>query len=276
LSGQTSSPFRLDGSVALITGAASGLGRSHALALARAGANLGLVDLGDDHSDAEPGYSLSRADALEEVARSVREAGVQVTAVTGDVRRREDMDAAVTKVVAELGRLDTVVANAGVMVMARAADMAPKSWALMVDTNLTGTLHCCQAAIPTMVEQGHGRIIVISSMAALKGSSEESGYSATKAGQLGLVRSLAIELGPHNITVNAVCPGAIATNMNRGLAEIRGQDWKGLLNTWRQGQPMPVELEPVDVSNAVIFLASDAARYVTGLAIPVDAGISAV
>ena len=186
-----------------MTGGASGLGRSHALALAGEGADVTVFDLGDSHRDAEPGYALSRQAELDATIADVRANGRRALGLTGDVRNQEQLDAAVAATLSELGRIDILVANAGIALMAPAWEMPREEWDLQLGTNLTGVWQSCKAVIPHMIERQYGRIILISSTLALKGSKGFAGYAAAKAGVAGLGRALAVELAEHRITVNS-------------------------------------------------------------------------
>jgi len=258
--------------VVLITGAGGGLGRSHAIEVARRGADLVLFDLGDGHRDAEPGYTLANQSGLNETARSVRELGRRCLICTGDVRRQTDLDRAVERAIRDYGRIDSLVVNAGIIVTSPVWETTREEWDLLMGTNLTGAWQTMKAVVPHMISNNHGRIVVVASEAGLKGFANIGAYAASKAGLIVLSKSLAIELGSHLVTVNVVCPGSIPTGMNHGVAMRLGRDWDQLMTEFRQDQVLPVALEPSDVSHAVAFLLSDDARYVTGAVICVDAG----
>lgn len=265
---------RFDGSVVLVTGAAKGQGRSHAVRFAEEGADLVLVDVAADL----PGvpYAQGTAEQLEETAALVEEAGRRAVVARADVRDRAALDAAVRAGVDALGPLGVVVANAGVVQIKPAAEVTVEDWATVVGINLTGTWNTVQLALPHLAPGAS--VIVTSSAAGAKGVPHMSHYSAAKAGLLGLVRSLAAELGPQGIRVNAVLPTTVDTDMVRwsypmfrpdlpepGPADVR--DAFAALNVL----PVPW-IEPADVTAAVLWLASAEARYVTGVTLPVDAG----
>jgi SDR family mycofactocin-dependent oxidoreductase len=248
LRGRREEVGRVEGKVALITGAARGQGRSHAVRLAEEGASIVAVDICGPLSTTT--YPPATSDDLDLTMKLVEAAGGQVLGRQADVRDLEAMDAVVDSAVERFGRIDVVVANAGIATFGAVADITPELWQEMLDINLTGVWHTVRAATPPMVEADRGgSMILISSVGGLKGSAWLSHYVTAKHGVVGLMRALANELAPHRIRVNTVHPTGVATPM------------------------MPVTaIEPEDVSNAVLWLASDEARYVTGATIPVDAG----
>lgn len=257
--------------VALVTGAARGQGRAHAVALAAAGLDVVACDLVEDRPSVP--YPLATPADLAETARAVGEAGRRCVAVPADAAGVAAMRAAVAAA-AELGPLRVVCANAGVISFGRAWELSEAQWDQVVETNLKGVWATCRAAIPGLIERGEGgSIVVTGSAASLRGYAGIAHYAAAKHGVVGLVRSLAIELAPHRIRVNCVLPGGVRTPM--GTAEA--------MQGWLAAEPdaaraltalLPVDLvEPEDVSAAVVWLASDAARYVTGVVLPVDGGV---
>jgi SDR family mycofactocin-dependent oxidoreductase len=257
--------------VALVTGAARGQGRAHALALARAGADVVVCDLAADLPTVP--YGLGTEADLEETARAVRATGRRCAAVRADAASVGQMEHAVARA-DELGALEVVCANAGVISFGRSWELTEAQWDQVVATNLKGVWATCRAAIPGLVERGRGGSIVITgSAASLRGYPGISHYAAAKHGVIGLMRSLAIELAPHRIRVNCVLPGGVRTPM--GTADA--------MQGWLAAEPeasraltalLPVDLvEPDDVSAAVAWLASDSARLVTGVVLPVDAGV---
>lgn len=263
----------LDGKVAFITGAARGQGRAHALRLAGEGADIIAIDLCDQIASVP--YPMATTEDLDKTAELVSATGSRVVARRADVRDRAGLATALADGVDELGRLDIVVANAGIAPMA-AAD----GWSDVIDVNLTGVYHTIETAIPTMIAQGHGgSIVLISSAAGLAGiGSHDSGaigYTAAKHGLVGLMRVYANLLAQHSIRVNSVHPAGVDTPM---INNDYTRQWLADL-TARTGSPpdmgnaLPVAvLESVDIANAVAWLVSDAARYITGITLPVDAG----
>jgi SDR family mycofactocin-dependent oxidoreductase len=272
---------KLTGKVALITGAARGQGRSHAVRLAEEGADVIAVDICGPIDTAFP--TATSAD-LETTVRQVEALDRRIVPKVADVRDYEQLEAAVTDGLAELGRLDMVVANAGIadwFELHTAEGISEESWQTMLDVNLTGVWHTCKATIPHL---GSGASIVMTSSATgLKGVGNISHYAASKHGVIGLMRSLSQELGPRMIRVNAICPGQVGTDMIRNqptydifcphLDSPTEEDFKQFSEATFL-MPIPW-LEPVDISNAVAFLVSDEARYITGVALPVDAGFVA-
>lgn len=270
----------LDGKVAFITGAARGQGRSHAVALAENGADIVIVDI--DHDIESVFYPLATADDLEETVRLVEKTGQRVLARTVDVRDSSALDATVAEAIATLGHIDIVSANAGIATtMMKTWEMSERDWQDVIDVNLTGVWRTIKAVAPPMITADRGGSIVLtSSLAGLKGYSNIAGYVAAKHGVNGLMRTLANELGPYNIRVNTVCPGLIHTDMmmnqptyNIFRPEIENPTKEDATEVFRSMQVLPTDwLEPQDVSEVIVWLASDAARFITGTAIPVDAG----
>jgi NAD(P)-dependent dehydrogenase (short-subunit alcohol dehydrogenase family) len=260
--------------IALVTGGAKGLGRFYSLALAEAGADVAIFDLGDGHRDAEPGYPLGTQADLDEAVSLIEAQGRRAVGLTGDVRNQNDLELAIDTAVRDFGKIDIVVANAGIAMMGPAWEMSREEWDLLVGTNLTGVWQTCKAVIPHMIEQQYGRIILISSCVALKGWEQLAPYAATKRAVIALAETLAMELAPHNITVNALAPSTVDSGTNRGLALKHGLVWDDLVGGWLDTQTIKHLVEPQDLSRAVIYLASDDARFITGITLPVDAGSS--
>jgi SDR family mycofactocin-dependent oxidoreductase len=268
---------RVAGKVALVTGAAKGQGRSHCVRLAEEGARVVAVDLCADL----PGvtYAQGTPDDLAETARLVEAAGGEVVTATADVRDRAALAAAVAAGVAAFGRLDIAVANAGVIQLKPTLEVDDDDWDTVVGINLTGTWRTVQAVLPGLLDRG-GSIVVTSSAAGLKGPPNMAHYAASKAGVVGMVRSLATELGPRNVRVNAIAPTTVDTDMVhwQGAYDLFRPDLdhptrEDVEPVFRSLNVLPVPwIEPQDISNAVLWLASDEARYVTGITLPVDAG----
>lgn len=270
---------RVANKVALVTGAAKGMGRSHCVRLAEEGADIVAVD----HCRQEDGvqYPMGTPEDLAETAALVEKLGRRAITSQTDIRDLDALTAVVADARKELGSLDIVVANAGISTLGAAWELTPAQWQAVLDTNLTGTWNTVKAAVPAMIEQGTGgAVVLVSSAAGIRGFGGMGHYSASKAGIIGLMQTLAQELGPHSIRVNTVNPGLINTDMSMNPALISqflpdtpnptqediAQAYKGLTLL-----PEPW-LEPVDVSNAVLWLTSDEGRYITGITVPVDGG----
>jgi SDR family mycofactocin-dependent oxidoreductase len=262
---------RLEGKVALVSGAARGQGRSHAVRMAQEGADIIAFDVCQQLPTV--GYKMSTPEDLKETARQVEELDRRIIAREADVRDAAAVRAVVEEGVSELGRLDIVSANAGIATFVENAwSMEDDVWEETIAVNLTGVWKTLKAAIPAMINAGNGgSIIITSSTAGLKGMAGIAHYDSSKHGVVGLMRTLAIELAQHSIRVNTVHPTGVNTPMvvNDYMAQFLDADTGGanIMNL------LPVELvEAVDISNAVLWLASDEARYVTGVSLPVDAG----
>ncbi len=270
----------LTGQTAFVTGAARGQGRSHALALAEAGADIIAVDICAD-VDTAP-YALSATADLEATAKEIEALDRRVVAVQCDVRDSAGLDAAVARGVAELGGIDILVANAGIWALGRLWEITDAQWQEMLDINLTGAWRTLKAVVPTMIEAKHGAIVLTSSVNGFEAGAGMTHYVAAKHGVLGLMRNAAIELGPYNIRCNAVCPGIVDTKMN---------DWQGAYDMMAGHEGGSAQdrhdnafgwsalagrglLAPSTISRSVVFLASDDARDITGVALPVDGGHS--
>jgi SDR family mycofactocin-dependent oxidoreductase len=268
----------LEGKVAFITGAARGQGRSHALRLAQEGADIIAVDLCEDI--ASNPYPLATEADLEETVQGVKELDRRVVACKADVRDFSQLQTVVDEAVTELGRLDIVVANAGISPMVVEPADPVQNWRDVIDTNLTGAFNTVQVSLPALIAGGvGGSIVLTSSTAGLKGSLAWKtvggyGYTAAKHGLVGLMRAFAFDLAEHSIRVNTVHPTGVNTDMvnNESMGTLLASNpvaGAALVNL------MPVQvIEPIDVSNAVAWLVSDQARYVTGITLPVDAGFT--
>ena len=271
----------LGGRVAFVTGAARGQGRAHALALADAGADVAICDIAAD-LDTVP-YALGTAEELAETAAAVESRGRRCVSVVADVRDTDQIEGAVATAVSELGRLDVMVANAGVCGFGNFWEITDEMWDEMIGTDLTGAFKTMRAAVPHMIEGGHGRIIATSSMGGRAGNRNLAHYVAAKWGVIGLVKTLALEVAEHGITVNAVCPATVDTPMVHNPAlyglfcpgmEAPSRD--DVQPIYERMNPMGVPwLSPEDVASAVLYLASDEARHVSGTALEVSLGNSA-
>ena len=271
----------LEGKVAFITGAGRGQGRSHALKLAEEGADIIALDLCED-AVGTIGYPLSTPDDLDATIAAVEAKGRKSVKGIADVRDLDQVLAVVDAGLAELGRIDIVCANAGIGSWAVAWEMTPEQWNDMIGINLTGVFNTTRAALPSMVERGEGgSVILTSSTAGIIGYANTAHYTAAKHGVIGLMKVLAQEAGLHGIRVNAICPTTVNTPLvindgtfqlfaphleNPGPSDVR--EPFAALNIL----PDVPWIEPSDVSEAVAWLASDAARYVTGVSLPIDAG----
>jgi (+)-trans-carveol dehydrogenase len=272
---------RLEGKVALVTGAARGVGRSLSSRLAEEGADIIAIDIcGQVDSVA---YRMATPDDLRHTVSQVEAQGRRIIAAQVDVRDLGLLTGVLGQAVADLGGLDVVCANAGIYSQGLASDLSEQTWKEMIDINLTGVWHTCKAAIPHLINGGRGgAIIITSSSVGLRASPNVGHYGATKHAVVGLMRTLALELGPHMIRVNSIHPTAIDTDMiqNESLYRLMvpgaphptREDVAPVLQSLN-ALPIPW-VEPRDVANAVLFLASDEARYVTGVALPVDAGMT--
>ncbi len=262
---------RVEGKRVLITGAARGMGRSHAQRLAQEGADLILVDICDSLPAVE--YPLATTEDLAETARLVEAHGRRAITYVVDVRDEQALTAAVDEGVAQLGGLDASVANAGVLTGGTWDTTTAAQWRTVVDVNLIGTWNTCRAAIPHLVQRG-GALINISSAAGIKGSPLHTPYTASKHGVVGLSKALANELAAVNIRVNTVHPTGVATGMQPASLHTLLHEQRADLGPIFQNALPIVMAEAVDISNAVLFLISDEARYVTGLEFKVDAGVT--
>jgi 3-oxoacyl-[acyl-carrier protein] reductase len=265
----------LSGRVALVTGGSRGLGRADALTLARAGADVVIADIQVESDSADvsewgPLAQAARAQGLvftEATAREIQEFGLRSAAVKCDVTKREEVEATVARVVGEFGSVDILVNNAGTLDhAAQFHNQSPELWQRDLDVNLTGAFNCAQAVWPHMKERGWGRIVNMASVAGTLGGFGQASYSTTKAGLLGLTKTLALEGGRHGITCNAIVPGVIGTEaFNFGNPEMNQR----IVDRTVLRRPG----EPQDVANAIAFLCSDLAAYVTGIELNVSGGV---
>ncbi|MFF2113608.1 mycofactocin-coupled SDR family oxidoreductase [Rhodococcus koreensis] len=273
---------RLAGKVAFITGGARGQGRAHAVRFAEEGANIVVVDQCAD-IDSVP-YALATTDDLDETVRLVKDRGVSVLSVRADVRDLAALECAHRLAIDEFDKIDVLVANAGVGSFGPALEISEQQWQDVIDIDLTGVWKTVRAVAPAMVKRGEGgSVILTSSVAGLVAFLNVAHYTAAKHGVVGLMRALAAELAPHRIRVNSIHPTTVDTPMVDN-AETRELFLPGVENPSREvaaelmknlnALPVPW-IEDVDVANAALWLASEEARYVTGVALPIDAGATA-
>jgi SDR family mycofactocin-dependent oxidoreductase len=273
---------RLDGKVAFITGVARGQGRSHAVRLAHEGADIVGVDLCADVGSV--GYEMATPDDLAETVREVEALGRRIVATQADVRNSAAMKAAVDDGVRQLGRLDIVLANAGVASFAPAEEMSDAMWDEMIDINLSGVFRTVRPAIPHLkANPDGGAIVLTSSTGGMKGLANIAHYCAAKHGLAGLMKTLAVELAPHHIRVNIVAPTNVDTRMiqNESTYALFFPDRDFASVTPEEAAPAFATLnlldvgwvDPSDVTEAVLYLVADSGRFVTGVELPVDAGM---
>jgi SDR family mycofactocin-dependent oxidoreductase len=268
----------LEGKVAFITGAARGQGRAHAVRLAREGADILAIDICADVPAMD--YPNATLADLRETAQLVEAQGRNIVALTADVRDLAGLQTAFDEGMTSLGRVDIVIANAGVVRLTDGGD-PDAVWRTIVDTNLTGTWNTISVALPTLRAQGPGgNIVIISSSAGLKPTAGFGigalAYTSTKTGLVGLMKQLAASLAPESIRVNSVHPTGVKSGMtmNEAMGKLVSQAMSGentAISAMQNAMPIDI-LEPEDIADAVAFLVSDQAKWITGTALPVDAG----
>ena len=266
----------LSGRVALVTGGSRGLGRADALTLARAGADVAIADIlveSDVSEETDRWGSLAtvaRTQGLvytESTAEEIRSMGRRALALKCDVTDREQVATAVARTLDELGSVDILINNAGTLDhVGQFHDQSPELWERDLRVNLTGSFNCAQAVWPHMKERGWGRIINMASVAGTLGGFGQASYSTTKAGLLGLTRTLAMEGGRHGITANAIVPGVIGSEAFHMANPVMNERIVARTVFKRPG-------EPQDIANAIAFLCSDLASYITGVGLYVSGGI---
>ena len=243
----------VDGRIALVTGASRGIGRAVALALAAEGADVAVNYAGSEK-------------AAQEVAEAIRAMGRRALVVQADVSDAEAVQKMVAAVTSEFGRIDILVNNAGITRDGLLMRMKDEDWEAVLKTNLTGVYNCTKAVAKGMMKQRYGRIINMTSVVGVTGNAGQANYAAAKAGVIGLTKSTAKELGSRAITANAIAPGFIESDMTAGLPEKNKQEMAAAIPLGKFGQP-------ADVAQAVVFLASDWASYITGQTLHVDGGM---
>lgn len=270
---------RMDGKVVFITGAARGQGRSHAVRLSAEGAQIVGVDLCKEVGTTH--YRLATSEDLAETQRLVEAQGGKMVALPADVRVLAQLEAAVRTALESLGHIDVLLVNAGIGSLGRSWELSEQQWRDMIDVNLTGAWLTVRAAVPHMIEAGRGgSIIFTNSVAGLLGRTNMSHYAASKHGLVGLMRSLANELAPYHIRVNSVHPGNVDTDMVQNetgrrllLPDVQNPTREQFAAEAAKLNALPVPwVDSEDVSHAVLWLASDESRFVTGATVPVDAG----
>jgi 2-hydroxycyclohexanecarboxyl-CoA dehydrogenase len=249
---------RLSGKVAVVTGAAQGIGRAIAMRLASEGAKVAIADILEDAADA--------------TAKGLREAGFKAIAVKLDVTSLDNALAATDRVVKDFGGIDILVNNAGWDKLEPFVQSTPETWDKVIAINFRGVIHCCKAVIPHLQAHGSGKVVSIASDAGRVGSLGEAVYSGCKAGIIGFSKTLARELARNNINVNVVCPGPTETALLRGVMDTQPK----VLEAMKRGIPMRRLGQPEDLAGAVAFLASPDADYITGQVISVSGGLTMV
>jgi NAD(P)-dependent dehydrogenase (short-subunit alcohol dehydrogenase family) len=269
---------RFDGKVVLITGGARGQGRSHAVALAREGASVALLDIASGEIG-HPPYRVASRDDLEQTAKLVEQAGGQALPLVADVREEEQVAAAVETAVGQFGGIDHLISNAGALAVFQQSWNIPKvDWDASIATNLTGHWLACKHAIPRMIErQGNRAIVLVSSGAGIQALPYASDYCAAKYGVVGLGKTLANELGPYRIRVNILVPGAQDTPMIDSCAEANGFTRDQMLGQFEDADLLGAgAMRPEEATTpAILWLLSDEAKWVNGAVQVVDAGLDA-
>jgi SDR family mycofactocin-dependent oxidoreductase len=269
----------LDGKTAMITGAARGQGRAHALACAREGADVILTDIAGQLSTVP--YKMAEPADLEETTALVKDLGRRVVSVRADVRVQAELDEAVDRGVRDLGQIDILIANAGIWTMTPFWQLSDEQWDEMIAVNLTGVWKSAKAVTPHMIERREGSIVMIASANALEPGVNYAHYVAAKHGVIGLMKNVALELAPYGIRCNSISPGAIRTPMNDHqdswdlfTGGLRPGTRKDMMEAgFRYGALRAKSfLEPDEVANAALYLNSDLAASVTGVNVSVDAG----
>jgi SDR family mycofactocin-dependent oxidoreductase len=270
---------RFDGKVAIITGGARGMGRSHALNLAKEGANVTICDIAK--KDPNLDYALAEESEIEKTVKDMETYGVKAIGIQCDVTDSPRVKEVVERTVSEFGKVDFVVANAGIGTYAKFWEMPEPEFDRVMSVNVKGVWLVCKYAAPHMIKKKYGKIVTISSICGLKGLAEMPAYVASKHAVVGLTRAMAIELAPYEINVNTVCPTVIDTPIINNPATYKR--WVGRPDATKEDMERVYcnlnlfvnrgMLSPQSVTNAVMWLLSEESRDVTGLALPVDAGL---
>lgn len=279
---------KLSGRVAFITGAARGIGRSTAVTLAREGADIAILDIADAEAlKGTLGYPLASPSDFSETERQVKALGRRCLTIKADVRNMAQMRSAVQQTITQLGKVDILVANAGILPRMPLLKVTDKVWDDTIGVNLTGVGNAIRAIAPHMIERKSGRIVAIASAHGRYGAHQRHVYTASKWGVIGLVKSVALELSEYMITVNAVSPGFIRTGMSQNdetfnnlRPDLNNPTYKDVVpvvvKQRREENLLPIAfLEPEDIANGVLFLVSDESRYITGVALDITAGENA-
>ena len=268
--------YDFTGDVVLVTGAARGIGRDIALGFARTGANVAVNDLPDRAQDGVP-YATATAANLDDTLAAIEAVGGAVVAVPGDVTSEADVEAMIARVVERFGRLDILVNNAGVFAGAKSWEMTEAEWDVVIDVDMKGPFLCSKhAALHMISREGGGRIITISSTSALVGIPAQVNYQSAKHGLIGQVKTLALDLAPYGVTVNTVAPTVVESPMLDHLVKTGKAYFQDVARLCGASTIFPGldNLDQRDVTQAVQWLASEGARYVTGIALPVDGGFT--
>jgi SDR family mycofactocin-dependent oxidoreductase len=271
---------RFEGKVVAITGAAQGQGREHAVRFAREGADVVVSDLCGQIPCASP---MGTAEGLAETVALVEETGRRAVSMIADVRDPEQMREMCAKGIEAFGAIDVLIANAGIGAYGPFAEMSDETWHEMIAINLGGVAHAVRAVVPHMLERGSGRILCTSSEVGREGGPNNANYASAKWGVIGFVKSVAIELAPAGITVNALAPMSVATAMCHNPAtyalfrpDLEDPEPADVADAFGTLNPMAVPwLEPSDVADAALFLASDEAKFITGVCLDVAGGWNA-
>lgn len=261
----------LAGKVALISGAAHGQGRATALALAAEGVHIAALDIARQLE--YPGYALGTPASLQRLVDEIQRLGVKALPFVADVRDDRAVSAAVQETIVQLGPIDILFNNAGIAAYGLAHELTEEAWDSVLDINLKGAWIVARRVIPHMIRRRQGIIVNNSSVAGLRGFGRMCHYTASKYGLVGLTKAWAIELAPHNIRVVSIHPTGVNTPMNDGLAALEGTTPREIAER-SAGNLLPVPwIEPNDVAQAVLFLVSDKARFITGSQLVIDAGL---
>lgn len=268
----------LDGKVVMVTGGSRGQGRAHAVVSAREGADVVIVDVTTNLSSVT--YPMAREEDMASTVAAVEELGRRVVAVDADVRDQGQLDAAVHRGIAELGRIDVLIANAGIWTQAPFWELTEEQWEQMIAVNLSGVWRSAKAVAPHMIERKSGSIVMISSVNGLEPGPNFAHYTAAKHGVVGLMKTVALELAPYGIRCNSVHPGAVRTGMTENqmafdmYAGGPGGTVEHLIEAGKHYGSLKgtTFMAPETIANAALFLNSDLASSVTGVALPVEAG----
>lgn len=273
---------RFDGRVVLITGGARGQGRNHAVRFAREGADVAVLDICSGRIETVP-YDIAGEEELEATIRLVEDEGRRCLGVRADIRSAAEVEAAVERVLTEYGRIDVLAANAGICTFGPIETMEQELWQTMIDVNLTGAFNSVRAVLPSMLENGFGRIVATSSMAGRAGWENIGHYAASKWGLIGMIKSLALEVADRGVTANVVCPSSVNTPMMHNESSYRlfrpdleNPTMEDALPAFQSINVLPVPYaEPDDISDSVLFLASEDAKYITGATLSPSTGVNA-